>query len=441
MTNAKPFVFDGGQISLADLSIDVEPFALRAGSINLIDGDADSRVSDFLQYLAGLQNRRGLTAPASEGSLVREEIHYEPEMLGKVKVFGESVYEMNNSERAKSVGVIFENPELFTVGRTVMEDFSYTFAAIAENRPEPQRLRRYGLFEKLHRPTHVLSGGEQHRLNCASVFEVGNPIIIADFSSSNLDPDFISSMVDWVGEQAESGTTFLIYGLPWEVFSEADLKLFATKTSVSAVESSGRKSLAGQQQELGDLLAPRSAGSSLLEVKKVGRADGITDAITLTISEGEVVQLLGSNGCGKTTLAKMIAGYKINHTGRLELNSNARVGMCLQFPERLFLKLTVKDEVKERSLLDMVGISGQELEVHPRLLSRSKQKLLGCLLAFIHSDRVVILDEPTTGMDFEAKKRFMALLNHFSRHGVLILNHDPALSAVGEKVQWEEIVV
>lgn len=431
-------------LQLAGLRLQSDGFRLPKGTINVMHGMGGSGINEFLMLLAGLQTARMSSRPATGASIVREKVSVPLEDLRFLKLYGEPIHEIHPEERVRRIGFVFENPELFTVGRTVLEDFQYTFAATKQDLPEPQGLRAYDLYEKRHRHTELLSGGEQHRLNCASVLEMARDLIIADFSYSNLDPDFLDVGVKWFRERAERGTTILVHGLPQLLGPE--------RGGISLMVMDGRIRVATdrpadlfpdlvKEKEILETLYGRRAGSgkTILDIKHVGRMDGVTQPASFTVSAGEVVQLRGPNGCGKTSLGRMIAGQLRDYVGEIWKRNGLRPSLCLQFPERLFIEGSVFEEIPDENLRATLDLTGSELAGHPRKLGRAKQKLLGAAVALSHGRGLTVLDEPTSGMDFPTKKTFMKLLAAHEDQAVIIINHDPALFDVGRVLKWEDI--
>lgn len=435
--------FDKFSLTLNKKSLSSEPLALAAGDKAYLLGLSDSGVTEFLFLVSGLLNLRGSTSPASKNQLVRTTQIVPVDQLGFVKLLDKPLYSYSNSERSKLIGFIFENPELFAIGRNVTEDFQYSFAAVGKPLPDPRHLKKYGLFDIRDRETEVLSGGEQHRLNCASVLELGHKFIIADFSYSNLDLDFLQQVVALLHESAQNGSALLIHGLPMHSDVNGHIRTFVMSNGRLAEASPDPNlfpTVEASIERLSLQFCNRSAGSrTILDVDRLVGRIGITRPVTFKIFEGEVAQIWGQNGCGKTTLAKTIVRSLKPDAGSFQLAEGVFPVMCFQNPERLFIESSIWKELPDAGELQFIGIDDPEWYAHPRSLSRAKQKLLGTLLALKRSRGLTILDEPTSGLDFPSKLKFIDILNRYDSHTTLIITHDPALRHIGRTIRWEEI--
>jgi energy-coupling factor transport system ATP-binding protein len=156
---------------------------------------------------------------------------------------------------------------------------------------------------------------------------------------------------------------------------------------------------------------------------------------SLTVRRGEVVALEGPNGSGKTTLAKLLTGLLEPDSGTIE--RRGRVGLLLQDPGRYVVRERAldeaalgSDEARAREALDRVGL-GWAAERHPRDLSSGERERLG--LAAVASGRpdLLVLDEPTRGVDPDRKAALAEWLLAYAAegHGVLVATHDRSLPA------------
>lgn len=209
-----------------------------------------------------------------------------------------------------------------------------------------------------------------------------------------------------------------------------------------------------------DRFAPRAeqgAGEALLTVHNVthryesGRV-GLVDA-SLTIGAGEFIALIGQNGSGKTTLARHMNGLLTPTQGEVRLRGEdlrtlplnrvaADVGYVFQNPDNQIFSATVGEEVAfgprnfgysaaeiaERTVaaLDAVGLTGLEQE-DPFLFGKGQRQRLAVASLLALRPRVLILDEPTTGLDYREQRRMMELLRRLHREGMTIvaITHSP----------------
>jgi energy-coupling factor transport system ATP-binding protein len=176
-------------------------------------------------------------------------------------------------------------------------------------------------------------------------------------------------------------------------------------------------------------------------------------AVSLTICPGEFIAMIGQNGSGKTTLAKHLNGLLTPTTGRVLLLGRdlrelritqvaAEVGYVFQNPDHQIFAATVHDEVafgprnfglrsaeideRVSDALQAVGLSGLEAE-DPFLLSKGHRQRLAVASVLALHPRVLILDEPTTGLDYAEQRRMMDLLARLHDGGltILMITHSP----------------
>jgi energy-coupling factor transporter ATP-binding protein EcfA2 len=175
----------------------------------------------------------------------------------------------------------------------------------------------------------------------------------------------------------------------------------------------------------------------------VGRTD-------LELCRGEVVALLGPNGSGKTTVAKLAAGLLEPSDGRVE--RFGRAAYLSQDPGRYLVRERVDEEValaadvpRARAALAEVGLAGLEHR-HPRDLSSGERERLALAAVLVTEPDLLVLDEPTRGVDPERKRELAALLRRDApRRATLVVTHDRAFAtAVADRtyalVHEEELV-
>ena len=152
---------------------------------------------------------------------------------------------------------------------------------------------------------------------------------------------------------------------------------------------------------------------------------------------GEIVALEGPNGSGKTTVAKLAAGLLEPSAGTIE--RRGRAGYLSQDPGRYVVRETTLDEValavggdraRARETLARVGL-GWAAARHPRDLSSGERERLGVAAVAVAHPDVLILDEPTRGVDPPRKAALAAWLEEEAARGaaVLVVTHDASFPA------------
>jgi energy-coupling factor transport system ATP-binding protein len=179
--------------------------------------------------------------------------------------------------------------------------------------------------------------------------------------------------------------------------------------------------------------------------------------IDLSIDEGEFVALLGQNGSGKTTLAKHFNGLLKPSSGRVSVQSKSTdgyshrdlarlVGYVFQNPDHQIFGRTVREEVgfglkslgenpltigrRVADALETVNLQGYE-EKNPFALTRGERQRVAVASVLATQPRVIILDEPTTGLDYPQQKNMMEMLKHLNQRGhtIVIITHSMWVAA------------
>ena len=207
--------------------------------------------------------------------------------------------------------------------------------------------------------------------------------------------------------------------------------------------------------------AAASTSPSFIGIENVSfsYADGprVLDSIDLKVEAGEFLAIVGQNGSGKTTLAKHIVGLLQPAMGRVTIDGKDRtlmrpaetaraVAYVFQNPDHQIFAATVEDEVafgprnfglaedeiRRRcdEALEAVGLQN-ERQSDPFLLSKGERQRLAVASVLVLRPRMLILDEPTTGLDHREQLRMMALVRDLNRAGIaiVIITHTPWLVA------------
>ena len=189
----------------------------------------------------------------------------------------------------------------------------------------------------------------------------------------------------------------------------------------------------------------------MLELRTI-RYRGATEAepvlrdVNLQLAEGRPALVAGRSGSGKTTLLEVISGLAEPSSGQVlwageALNSRQRRWLCglvFQFPERHFLGLSVGQELKlgQRRLtaeraeqsLEQVGLGGLSLQQAPEQLSGGQQRRLALAVQLLREPKVLLLDEPTAGLDWAVRGDILQLLAGLAeQRALLVVTHEPEL--------------
>ncbi len=172
--------------------------------------------------------------------------------------------------------------------------------------------------------------------------------------------------------------------------------------------------------------------------------DPILKATNLELGCQELGLVVGPSGSGKTTLLEILAGLAQQTKGSIFwrdqeltfLELQQLCGLVFQFPERHFCGTNVLEELRLghpeittesiRNALAEVGLQDIPLNTSPHRLSGGQQRRLALAVQLIRQPNLLLLDEPTAGLDWSMRKQLAKLLSKLKQHWtLLIVSHDP----------------
>jgi energy-coupling factor transport system ATP-binding protein len=170
----------------------------------------------------------------------------------------------------------------------------------------------------------------------------------------------------------------------------------------------------------------------------------ILKSVNLELAPQQMGLIVGPSGSGKSTLLEILAGLAKKTTGQIlwreqDLTPDhlqQLAGLVFQFPERHFCGGTILEELrlghpelgKERidQALEAVGLGHLSMNVSPRSLSGGQQRRLALAVQLIRQPYLLLLDEPTAGLDWSMRKQLINVLVKLKRDwSLLIVSHEP----------------
>lgn len=436
-------------ISLPEQTFQVPSFTFEGGQVIGVVGPPKARVDIFLRLLAASFPADGGILSPSPGRVRARTASLD---FSSVPLFLDDVQIYQDKSIHKKIGAIFSEPDINILGRTVLED--YFSAMVAVDAPPEQQiataaLRNFGLSEKLNRGTEVLSGGEKQRLNCATATVGSRKVLVADFTSVTLDRDFMDFMCRVAKSFAAAGGLVIVGGLNpedqqhvsisrWLLLEPVVRSVFVEEVKSTSLRIPSRRA---EVVEIKAILRERPlGGTTIVRADNVYRR-GITQPLSLAIKEREIVVLTGANGIGKSTFGQILVGRikKRQIEGEPEFAKGVKPFMAPQSPSEMILGLDLNSERPDPQLRALCGLDEEgDGRLDPRWFSHGLQKLISVANAFRLSSGLTILDEPTSGMDLEQKKKLVGLINHFKDHALLIITHDPSIECLGRVLELKE---
>jgi energy-coupling factor transport system ATP-binding protein len=419
------FAYPGSARALQDVSL-----AIEAGEVVLVLGPSGSGKSTLLRALAGL-------VPHFHGG----------RFAGRVHVLGRDTRGARPAELAGGVATLFQDPE----DQVVMARVEHEVAFGLENLGVPpgeigarvdEALAAIGALSLAERATYELSSGELQRVCVASALALRPELLLLDEPTSQLDPEGAEALVQLA---AEGGAAVVVSEHRAErLLDVVDRVLFVDggRVLLDADAQAARSWLARKRPAWVDLGAPeRTAdpGEEVAAVEGASYAYGerlvLKDA-ELRVRRGEIVALMGQNGSGKTTLAKLATGLLRPSAG--DVRRSGRAAYLSQDPGRYLSRDRADEEValgidgdleRARRWLAAVGLGGFEAR-HPRDLSSGERERLALAAVLAVEPDLLVVDEPTRGVDPERKAELADLLRAAAaERGTLVVTHDEAFAA------------
>ncbi|MCX6543439.1 MAG: ATP-binding cassette domain-containing protein [Acidobacteria bacterium] len=425
---------------------------IGAGERVLLAGASGSGKSTLLRCIAGI-------VPHAVAA----------DITGRITVAGRDTASTPLGELAQTVGLVFQNPAVQLFNLTVGEEVAFGPLNLGLTSREVRARSEWalsvsGLTGREAADVRTLSGGEQQRLAIAAVLAMRPAVLALDEPLASLDVESSRRLIGALDDLSRStGTTVVV--------AEHRLREGAELASRTVLLDDGRAVADGRTATLMDqrallrdlgLRRPTSASQSsweqligpmatpggvpIVELRGVEAWHGrqcVLGGLDLVIHEGEFVALVGDNGSGKSTVAKVLAGILRPKTGVVRWTHGKPVpgrdvGILLQDSRWQLFCDTVASEVAlgpsnfglDSSPLVSRLLNAADLEqaadrpLHTLSAGQQQRAALCAVLAL--EPMLLILDEPTIGQDWRHLERLMTVVSDMNRRGcaVLLISHD-----------------
>ena len=419
------FAYPAAPPALRGVSLELEP-----GEVVALFGPSGSGKSTLLRALAGL-------VPHFHGG----------RFSGRVVVAGLDTRTARPAELAGTAATVFQDPEDQVVMTIVANEVAFGLENLGTPPDEiwPRVERALAAIDALHlwgRKTIELSGGELQRVCLASALALEPQLLLLDEPTSQLDPDAAALFLEAV--ERLGATVVLSEHRVARALELATRVVFVDEGRIvlDAARAEALAWLAAERPRWASACVSETqahSGELALALRGVSfgyrEALPVLDGVDLEVRRGEIVVLEGPNGSGKTTLARIAAGLLEPQAGTVEVRG--RAGYLSQDPGRYLVKETALEEValavngdeqRARAALDRIGL-GWAAARHPRDLSSGERERLALAAVAVAEPDVLILDEPTRGVDPERKAGLGAWLEQYAASGkaVVVATHDREL--------------
>lgn len=434
-------------------------------------------------------------------------------ITGSCKIAGIETKNASIFALSKVVGTVLQDSDAQFVGLSVGEDIA--FALENQGMPRKEMLPKVewaagvvGMSDFLTHVPYELSGGQKQKVALAGVLHGDVDILIFDEPLASLDPMMGMTAVDLIDRiHKEQNKTVLIiehrledvlyrsvdrivlmnegrivydgvpdkllasdlltrYGIREPLYIEA-MKYAGCELSpdqnLSDIEhmdlSPFAEKLKQQQMMKVEKYVPK-LGEEVLRVENVSFAygkDPVLKNISFSVRKGEKIAVVGKNGAGKSTMAKLLCGIIRPQQGRVLINGTdyleysikeigEKIGYVMQNPNQMLVKDIIKDEIE--LAMQLRGKSREEIDeavkkalkmcgLYPMrnwpvsAVSYGQRKRVTIASVLVLQPEIIILDEPTAGQDFRHYTEIMEFLDELNReYGITILfiTHDMHLA-------------
>lgn len=416
---------------------------------------------------------------------------YKGEVGGRIQIFGEETKDWALSRISQKIGTVLQDPERQILGTKVLNEVVFGLENLGMPREEIiQRADEALSFLRISalrdRETFSLSGGEKQKVALAGVLAMRPSILLLDEPLASLDPASAQDTLDTIRQLADEGKTILmiehrvedvlrikpdrvmylsdgeirylgpVEGL-YKNVSYREVKLPAEQV----IESARWAPAPAEMKILPSAAGEGSAKEPLVKFENVAfeyePGAEVLHGIDLEIHRGDVIAVLGANGAGKTTFVKHAIGLLKPKSGSVYVNGrNTRevsvaqiastLGYVFQSPSHMLFAPTVREELafgpnnmkhakdqieKEvKEALQIVNLSDKEQDP-PLALSFGQQKRVSIAAILAMRSRILVMDEPTAGQDYQNYMSFMdSILQLPGFEAILFITHDVDLAVI-----------
>ncbi len=412
-------------------------FTAEYGEVTLLSGHSGEGKSTLMYIVSG----------------IIPNVNY-GELSGEVLVGGESIKGRKMGEICRKVGVVLQNADEQIIQKIVEDEIAFGCENLAF--PPKKIQKQIGIVCNLMKldtkwKCRTLSGGQKQRLITASTLAMGQKIIILDEPLANLDKDGAAMLMGTLRSLAKAGYCIVVIEHRLDmVLPFVDTVWHIGNRTVKKVENR-QEYLMQQTAKIEDschIYAEQAPIFSLTNIKFSVKEREILKDISLEIPKGGRTVFLGENGCGKTTLMRLIARlYKptggaitqyIDEKFKQKPKGNRawykKVGVVYQNPDYQLFMPTVRQEISFGAKSEEYAAEIAELfgvkhlwHRHPQSLSEGQKRRVSIAAVVACAPEVLLLDEPTVGQDYDGLCQMVEILNKLHEqtgNTMITITHD-----------------
>lgn len=399
---------------------------------------------------------------------------YEGELTGFSRLDGQDTADLSIGEIGELAASVFQDPrsQFFTVNSSNEVAFGLENHGLPQEKIRDrvdEAFRTFDLEHLKNRNVYELSSGERQLISILSAWATDTDIFLLDEPTANLDFAATQQLRNILLKLKKQGKTLLLsehrlYYLAdiadeYWIMANGEIKHKYTAEKAKSLSPLQLHTLSLRTLDLEQITVserppqpenmPQALSVSNLRYEYGRKNRAILSDVNFSVCTHEIVGLVGANGCGKTTLGKLIAGLYHSTGGEISLFGKAQKPKQLQ-KQVLFImqeaefqfftnsvlhelqyghKITAEFEKKTETLLKSMDM-WECRDRHPFSLSGGQMQRLTLMMAYLSDKPIVILDEPTAGQDAESLKRCAELIREMGKEKtVLIITHDLELIA------------
>lgn len=424
--------------------------SLEYGEVSLISGFSGEGKSTLMYIISGI------IPNITDGKL-----------SGEVLINGEDIKGKRLGEVCRNVGVVLQNADAQIIQKKVEDEIAFGCENMAFS---PQKISKQidivcdlMKLEK-QRNSRTLSGGQKQRLITASTLAMGQKIVILDEPLANLDNEGSQMLMSTLQSLAKAGYCIVVIEHRLDVVLPFVDKVFHVgDKSVKEITDTG-KYLIEQSIEIEDTCNKFSGTLPVFSLSDVAfsvKERDILSSVSFDILKGSRTVLLGENGCGKTTLLRLISRLekpyrgviwqniddKFGHKSKQSKKWYKKVGVIYQNPEYQLFMPTVEKEIKfgaksdeyADEIAEKFGIKHLYAR-HPQSLSEGQKRRVSIAAVVATAPEILILDEPTVGQDYNGLCKMVKVLNSIheeTNNTMITVTHDKRVgSALCDYAVW-----